>query len=68
VLLISFVRIYQFYNTFSAINDRIEYNNYDNLKKMVIFACMIAVENEQKQISIVHRDYEVSDISYLLRN
>lgn len=33
MLLISFVRIYQFYNTFSAINDRIEYNNYDNLKK-----------------------------------
>lgn len=35
---------------------------------MVIFACMIAVENEQKQVCIVHRDYEVSDISYLLRN
>lgn len=29
---------------------------------------MIAVENEQKEICIVHRDYEVSDISYLLRN
>lgn len=35
---------------------------------MVIFASMIAVENEQKEICIVHRDYEVSDISYLLRN
>lgn len=35
---------------------------------MVIFACMIAIENEHKQVCIVHRDYEVSDISYLLRN
>jgi synaptobrevin homolog YKT6 len=35
---------------------------------MVIFSCMIAVENEQKQVCIVHRDYEVSSVGYLLRN
>lgn len=35
---------------------------------MVIFACMIAIQNEQNQICIVHKDYEVSDISFMLRN
>jgi synaptobrevin homolog YKT6 len=35
---------------------------------MVIYACMVAIENEQKQVCIVHRDYEVSDVSFLMRN
>ena len=35
---------------------------------MVIFACLIAVENEQKQICIVHKDYEVSSVGFMHRN
>ena len=35
---------------------------------MVIFACMIVIQNDEKQICIVHRDYEVSDVSFLMRN
>lgn len=35
---------------------------------MVIFACLIAIENDQKQICIVNKDYEVSSVGFLLRN
>ena len=35
---------------------------------MSIFACLIAVENEWKQICIVHKDYEVSSVGFMLND
>lgn len=35
---------------------------------MVIFACLIAVQNEKKDVFIVNKDYEVSSVSILLRS
>ena len=36
---------------------------------MTIFALMIAVQNpDNKQVYIVHRDYEVSSVNFFARN